>query len=108
MTAVTTKIVMRPIVIRCNTSSPPRRSNLPKSPVPGTIESPDPFACIITTRIIKIESIKIVSFRIWYTILKRYCGSTIIRISQLAIFPINGNCEIVSILASIFTKTSYA
>jgi hypothetical protein len=57
-TAVITKSVMSPIVIRCIMSSPPRRSNLPKSPVPGTIESPVHFAWIITTTMMRSESMR--------------------------------------------------
>ena len=39
-------------------SSPPRRSNFPKSLDPGTMESPDPFAWSITMIIIRTESIR--------------------------------------------------
>ena len=39
-------------------SSPPRRSNFPKSVDQGTIESPDPFAWSITITIMRIERIK--------------------------------------------------
>lgn len=52
---VTTKRETRVMVIRCNMSSPPRRSNFPKSLDPGTIESPDPFAWSITMTMMRIE-----------------------------------------------------
>jgi hypothetical protein len=58
MTAVITKTAMSPIVMRWSMSSPPRRSNFPKSPVPGTIERPVPLACIITTMMMRTESMK--------------------------------------------------
>ena len=41
--------IIRPIVILCKTFSGPRRSNFPKSPEPGMIESPPPFAWSIVT-----------------------------------------------------------
>ena len=53
-----TKREMSPIVIRWRMSSPPRRSNLPKSLDPGTIESPVHFAWSITIIIISIERIR--------------------------------------------------
>ena len=52
------KTDIRPIVIRYSMSSPHLRSNFPKSLTPGTIERPEPFACIIIIIMIKIESIR--------------------------------------------------
>ena len=58
MVDIATKSTTRPIVILWSTSSPPRRSNFPKSLDPGTIESPVPFAWSITITMIRTETIR--------------------------------------------------
>ena len=56
--AANTKTDISPIVSLWSINSPPRRSNLPKSLDPGTIESPFHFAWSITTMMMRIERTK--------------------------------------------------
>lgn len=70
--AIITKREISPIVIRWRMSSPPRRSNLPKSPDPGTIDRPEPLAWIITMIIMRtermrrsVESAAIMNDKLW-------------------------------------------
>ena len=63
-------VTIRAIVALWSTFSHPRRSNLPKSPEPGMIESPFPLDCSPTTMIISMA--RRVSAIVIYIISKNY------------------------------------